>query len=643
MDTKIMEDLTRSFWTKREFDRMLLQYAEASGLEGIAFSVAYKGVEPVEYGMKMEKPAKASFSICNDPEIICSIWANFVVDTTLQEETKNIVQAYLQFPFVGGCQLPFYGTQKTKEKCNSTLQRFLSAGTSVAVFMVDLDHFKEVNDRYDHDKGSAVMVQFGNLLRRLCESQAVVIHRSGDEFFLIMPFHDAFEPLKLAYQIREATNRYHFFCTEEINLTAAQGICLCIDKGITFEEAANMAENAYNSKRKNRTKERDSVRLQCTRNVLPSRGETNRAKAFAITRTHLKDNCIFQNPYLDFLSDCVSNITEEENLQEMADHVIQWMNPNDVSGMQMLSKSPELNWRCEWSGDELAFALLHGLIRNEQVGRQSRFELKFYGNQGSLIQVDDHKIYQHGIVTGRVSQSFSVNAPMRAASQYADRTAVLVQIGFQELPIPEDCFYRVIHIDSRATVGGSLPDFWAAALSELIELLWRYPFLCHVIVYGKRENGQIFCDIIEHSEEWGTERYPYSFLAKKTQRDIEWIQNGQNRLKDAVQFIPVGREDSLVSALVEIGSASEWPAAPQKYSTRSAHHLLTRELNYEKIRLDISDGCVVETLEDAFPTVLEIIRNCPPIVSYDSVLDQAGRSLKELSNFKVVIKSQAAN
>lgn len=639
---KIMDDLTGSFWTKCEFEKMLLQYAETSELDGVAFSVTYKGEEPIEYGQKLDKPTKATFSILDDPEITCSIWSDFVVDTHLQEEIKKIVCEYLQLPFAGGCQLPFYGTEKTKEKCNSTLQRFISTNTAAAVFMVDLDHFKEVNDRFDHTKGSAVLVQFGNMLRRLCQDQAVVIHRSGDEFFLLMPFHDAFEPLRLAYQIREATNKYPFFCADEINLTAAQGICLCFEKRISFEEAANMAENAYNSKRKNRSKERDSVRLFADQSKLPPRGETDRAKAFAVAMTHLKDNCIFRNPYLDLLSNYVSNIADKGNFQETVDCVTQWMNPDDVSGMQVLSKSAELNLRCEWSGDEFAFVLLHGLMRNEIIGRQSKFELSFYGTQGFIIRIDDRVIYQSGKITGETSESFSVIAPTKSASRYADRTAVLVQIGFQELPIPEDCFYRVIHIDSRATIGGSLPDFWAAALSELIELLWKHPFICHVIVYGKREHGKIFCDIIEHSEEWGTEKYPYSFLAKKTQRKIEWIQNGQKRLKGAVQFVSVDRGDSLVSALVDIGLTQEWADVTQEYLTSSSHHSLTRNLNYEKIQLDIGDGCVVETLEDAFPTVLEIIRNCPSVVSYDRVTDQAGRCLKELSNFKVIIKKPSS-
>lgn len=646
MDTyyqKIMSDLTRSFWTKREFDNMFLQYAEASGLDSVAVSVTYEGEETTVYGQMLDIPPKSTFSIFDNPEVQCSIWSKLIVDVRFQKEIKNIVCEYLQYPFVGGCQLPFYGAENIKEKCHTTLKRFILDKTSVAVFMVDLDHFKEVNDRFDHDKGSSVLAQFGNLLRKQCQEQAVVIHRSGDEFFLIMPFHDAFEPLKLAYQIREATNQYPFFCSQEIKLTAAQGICLCVEENITFEKAVKLAEDAYNPKRRNQSKERDSARLACTRTDLPPRGARNRAKAFVRVRTHINDNCIFQNPYLDFLSDYVSNLADGDDIQERVDRVVQWMNPTDVTGMQMLSKSADLNWRCEWSSDELAFALLHGMIRSKKIGRLGKFELKFYGMQSFLLQLNGQPIYQFGEITGNEeSESFFINAPKENSSRYVDRTAILVQIGFQELPIPEDCFYRVIHIDSRATIGGSLPDFWAAALSELIELLWKFSFLGHVLIYGKREHGQIFCDIIEHSQDWGTEKYPYSFLAKKIRREIEWIQNGQERLKNSVHFIPVDRDDALVSTMVEISSTGEWLDRPQENSTSVTHHLLTRNLNYEKIHLGISDGCIVETLEDAFPTVLEIIRNCPSKMSYDQVSDQAGRSLKELSNFKVVIKKPSS-
>lgn len=362
-----------------------------------------------------------------------------------------------------------------------------------------------------------------------------------------------------------------------------------------------------------------------------------------VVRTHLNNSCIFRNPYLDFLSDYVSSLVDGDDIQEKVDQVIEWMNPTNVTGMQMLSQSVELNWRCEWSSDELAFALLHGLFRNEKIGRLGKFELKFYGIQSFSLQLDGQPIYQcMGKANNKESNSFSMKAPAKSACRYVDRTSILVQIGFQDLPIPEDCFYQVIHIDSRATIGGSLPDFWGAALSELIELLWNYSFLDHVIIYGKREHGQIFCDIIEHSEDWGTENYPYSFLAKKTQREIEWIQNSQNRLKKSVYFVPVEREDILVSDMVGISSTGEWVDRPQVNRAGTMHHFLTRNLNYEKIHLDISDGCIVETLEEAFPTVLEIIRNCPSKMNYDQVCDQAGRSLKELSNFKVVIKKPSS-
>lgn len=222
------------------------------------------------------------------------------------------------------------------------------------------------------------------------------------------------------------------------------------------------------------------------------------------------------------------------------------------------------------------------------------------------------------------------------------RTSVLIQIGYQELPIPEECFYRVIRIDSRATIGGNLPDFWAAALSELIELLWDKPFLEHVLVCGKREHGQTFCDILEHCSQWGDGAYSFSFLAKKIRQPIEHIQGCQKRLVDAVQFIRLDDRQHLISSMEDVCQTDRWHQRMPSLNPDTRHHFLNRSLGYERIGLGIKDGCVVDTMEEAFPTVLEIIRNCSVDNYLDNIRDQAGRVFRELPNFKVVVKKPSS-
>jgi diguanylate cyclase (GGDEF)-like protein len=515
----------------------------------------------------------------------------------------------------------------------------------VAVFMVDLDHFKDVNDQYDHSVGSSVLAQFGDLLRQQCQEGAIAIHRSGDEFFLLVPCNELSTPLALACRIQKTVRTNAYRGIEEIQLTAAQGICVCNDKGLSFKSAVTIAEKAYNPKGKNQTKLRDSVRLVCASNTAkPSCGEENRKAAFIIVKTHLNSSCLFKNPYLDFLSFVATNQKCESDIQENVDSTIKWINPETITGMQLLGSSEKISYYCGWSSDELAFALFHGFCRNTTIGGKRELSLTFCKSGcGFSITSGQKVLYSYGDGSvNEIGESYMLVTPERKIEEYATQTTVLVQIGEQKLPIPEDCFYHVIRIDARATIGGNLPDFWAAALSELIEMLWNHAFLTHVLVFGKKEHGKTFFDILQKCDKWGSGSYSFSFLSKKMQQPIERIQYVQERLKQAVQFFEPGDSDNIIPAMVSICQSDRW--VQQSYGSRidSQHRFLNRSLSYEKIRLGIKDGCIVDTLEEAFPTVLEIIRNCDVDNYLGSISDQAGRELRELPNFKIVIKKPSS-
>jgi diguanylate cyclase (GGDEF)-like protein/PAS domain S-box-containing protein len=57
----------------------------------------------------------------------------------------------------------------------------------VSVIMADIDHFKEVNDRYGHQAGDEVLRDFGALLKRHIRGSDVFCRYGGEEFLLVLP------------------------------------------------------------------------------------------------------------------------------------------------------------------------------------------------------------------------------------------------------------------------------------------------------------------------------------------------------------------------------------------------------------------------------------------------------------------------
>lgn len=73
------------------------------------------------------------------------------------------------------------------ERLRQEVERAGRYGTVLTCVMIDIDHFKEANDRHGHQAGDQVLVQFAELLRREQRSVDVVARYGGEEFVVLLP------------------------------------------------------------------------------------------------------------------------------------------------------------------------------------------------------------------------------------------------------------------------------------------------------------------------------------------------------------------------------------------------------------------------------------------------------------------------
>ncbi|MGY3887819.1 GGDEF domain-containing protein [Aeromonas aquatica] len=79
------------------------------------------------------------------------------------------------------------------------------AGEGTPLLLLDLDHFKQINDRYGHGVGDNVLREFSGLLRQHCPPDGVVARLGGEEFAIWLPGMLGGKARDLAEQIRLAT------------------------------------------------------------------------------------------------------------------------------------------------------------------------------------------------------------------------------------------------------------------------------------------------------------------------------------------------------------------------------------------------------------------------------------------------------
>ena len=80
----------------------------------------------------------------------------------------------------------------------------------LSCLMMDLDHFKRVNDSYGHPFGDYVLQHFAKIVQESIRQGDIATRYGGEEFFCILPNCDNVEALQVADRIRRRTEKYHF-------------------------------------------------------------------------------------------------------------------------------------------------------------------------------------------------------------------------------------------------------------------------------------------------------------------------------------------------------------------------------------------------------------------------------------------------
>lgn len=93
----------------------------------------------------------------------------------------------------------------------------------LSMIMVDLDHFKVVNDTFGHGVGDKVLKGFADLLREVIRVEDVAARWGGEEFIVILPHTARDAAAALAERIRVAFEK-HSGCVTPILLSASFGV-----------------------------------------------------------------------------------------------------------------------------------------------------------------------------------------------------------------------------------------------------------------------------------------------------------------------------------------------------------------------------------------------------------------------------------
>lgn len=127
--------------------------------------------------------------------------------------------------------------------------------TPLTLAILDIDHFKAVNDTYGHDTGDDVLKHISQQLRRATREGNVVARVGGEEFALLLPHTALPEALEVAERVRQTIEENRYRLKEQaLNITISMGIA-AVDCELPMAQAYRHADTAlYQAKHAGRNR-----------------------------------------------------------------------------------------------------------------------------------------------------------------------------------------------------------------------------------------------------------------------------------------------------------------------------------------------------------------------------------------------------
>lgn len=103
-----------------------------------------------------------------------------------------------------------------REYLEQNIQRVLSQNETIAFAMIDIDHFKKINDTYGHDVGDEVLKELVKVISDFSRKEDVLIRWGGEEFLLLLKADDKETLAKVLEHIREAVQNHIFNIVDKL-------------------------------------------------------------------------------------------------------------------------------------------------------------------------------------------------------------------------------------------------------------------------------------------------------------------------------------------------------------------------------------------------------------------------------------------
>ncbi len=150
-----------------------------------------------------------------------------------------------------------YNRRHFLELAEELLPKIAAQREQVSVLMIDLDHFKKINDTYGHNVGDQVLQMFGNDCRMFIRGQDILARFGGEEFVIMLPKVGLMQAYQIAERLRaEIEEKILYIAEYSIQITISIGVaCIIPDANSQVTDLIDRADKAvYQAKQNGRNR-----------------------------------------------------------------------------------------------------------------------------------------------------------------------------------------------------------------------------------------------------------------------------------------------------------------------------------------------------------------------------------------------------
>ncbi|OQY25498.1 MAG: hypothetical protein B6I37_00930 [Desulfobacteraceae bacterium 4572_35.2] len=256
-------------------------YETSSGVEGLAIiqnsdiDVILCGLQLFELsGTELLRHLQQNDELCDIPVVILTSDSNTQKKIDLLELSSTDSLTRL------------FNRRKLMQTLDQEFQRHSRSQDTLILLMLDIDHFKQINDTYGHLHGDKVLVTLAKILKEYLRPYDIATRFGGEEFALVLPNTPINGALEVAQRLRVAVENLTFGGElRDLKITVSIGVSGYPGAGIeSVDQLLQAADQAlYQAKNSGRNK-------VC---YIDSRPETDQAEDLEVPTDHSTSDKVF--------------------------------------------------------------------------------------------------------------------------------------------------------------------------------------------------------------------------------------------------------------------------------------------------------------------------------------------------------------